>query len=77
MQNFYEFAKLNAFRDMSYYVPTCLKLLHANVPSFFTCLRAYVPTYIFRPYVSLCLKLFRAHVHSFLCVCVPKTTHKI
>ena len=47
MQNFYEFAKLHVFRDLKYYVPTCLKLLRANVPSFFTCLHIF--------FVSMCL----------------------
>ena len=47
---------------LHYYVPTCLKLLRALI---FTCLRAYVPIYIFQAYVPLCHKLFRSYVRSF------------
>ena len=56
-----------------YYVPTCLTLLLAYVPTclkllralIFTCLRAYLPIYIFQAYVPLCHKLFRSYVRSF------------
>ena len=47
---------------LHYYVPTCLKLLRALI---FTCLRAYVPIYIFQAYAPLCHKLFRSYVRSF------------
>ena len=59
------------------FVPTCLKLLRAYVPSFFTCLSACilnVPIYIFLTYVPSRLKLFlRALVfHVLTCLQPPK-----
>ena len=53
----------SALRALNYYVPTCL--------------RTYVPIYIFHAYVPSCYKLFCSYVRLIFTCLMPKTAHKI
>ena len=56
------------------YVPTCPYFSRASIPSFFTCLRAYVCIYtFFHAYVGSCLKLFPAYIFHVLTCPQPLT----
>ena len=56
------------------YVPMRLTCLLVFVPQITTCLRAYVPIYIFHANTSSCLKLFCTCVHSFF-TCLRAYNH--
>ena len=57
------------------YVPMCPYFSRGSVPSFFTCLGAYVRLYIFfHAYVPSCLKLFCVYKRSFL-TCLRSYNH--
>ena len=72
--NYYVPTCLILLRVLNYCVPTCLR---ACVPSFFTCLRAYMHNIFFMPTCLCALNYFVPTCAHFSRAYVPTTTHKI
>ena len=55
-------------------IATCPYFSRVHVPSFFTCLRTYLPIYIFHAQTPSCLKLLHTYVRSFF-TCLRAYNH--